>query len=106
MEWYVYYYDSVDKSIKPYNVLGSSAMYEFIKKNRKKYKNSKEDFAKELRAQLMHQYWSRYEWEIIVSPWGSGDDREAVLIDVYDQIRINWVAFIDYCWNFKEARTI
>lgn len=100
MEWYVYYHDFNGKEIKPYNVLGSKYIREFIQKAKKKYRGSKEVFTEELRKELMYRFWSKSEWEIVVSAWCGGDGNEAIKIDVYDQIRLNWQPFVDYCWSY------
>lgn len=97
MEWNVYHYDTNTRKIEPYNVL--YRMEPFIKDLKKKYKD-KEDFAEQLRKELMYHYWSRCEWEIVVSAWCGGDGKEARKIDVYSQIMMNWQPFVDYCWNF------
>lgn len=101
MEWYVYYYDMNEKRIEPYNVLGGKRMPELIKRLRKKFNDSKEGFSEELRVELMRHYWSRSEWEIIISAWCGGDGCEETKIDVYDQVKMNWNSFIDYCWNYN-----
>lgn len=47
----------------------------------------------------MYYFWSKCEYEIILSPWtGRADD---IKIDVYDQIMMNFDSFVDYCWSFK-----
>lgn len=45
----------------------------------------------------MYYFWSKTEWEVIVSPWvGKGGDEK---IDVYDQLKLNWDKFVDYVWS-------
>lgn len=99
------------------------------------YKNYKEDFnsfAKEVHSALMHEYWARSEYEVVVSSWPTGiDEKEvarladeienekkrfpdaahqrvypnlekAVKIDVYDQVLMNWEQFINYLWTNKK----
>lgn len=74
-----------------------------IKKLKKKYKDNKEEFGKALRVRLMSQYWSRSEWEIIItrtederivlSPWCGAQDAAAVSIDVTDDTDFDWKEF-------------
>lgn len=104
MEWYVYYYDPNGRAIKAYNVLGNSRIKAFIRELKKKYKDSKDDFAEKLQSELMYHYWSRSQWEIILLAWCGGDGSEARKIDAYDQIKMNWNQFIDYCWNYNARR--
>ncbi len=100
MEWYVYYYDINGKKIKPLNVLGGY-MQEFIQEIKKKHKSSKNAFAEELNKELMHRFWGRAEWEVVISAWCGGNGDEAIKIDVYNQIKLNWQSFVDYCWSFS-----
>lgn len=63
--------------------------------------HSKEEFAKEIRKELQYYFWSKCEYEIIISPWPPrGKPREK--IDVYEQIVMNWDIFVDYIWNKKD----
>lgn len=47
-------------------------------------------------------YWSKCEWEIILSPWPPRDGEQDIKVDVYDQIKINWDHFVDYVWNERK----
>lgn len=63
-------------------------------------KLNKEDFSEKLKREIMYYFWSKCEYEIILSPWtGRADD---IKIDIYDQIMMNFGRFVDYCWSFKE----
>ena len=62
---------------------------------------TKEEFAEKLRRSLMYYFWSKCEWEIIVSPWVGGRGDEGIKIDVYWQVMNNWDIFLDYIWNIK-----
>lgn len=76
-----------------------------IKKLKKKYKDNKEEFGKTLRVRLMSQYWSRSEWEIIItqtedghivlSPWCGARDVDAASIDVTDDTGFDWKGFAE-----------
>ena len=56
-----------------------------------------DEFADGLKKYLMYYFWSKCEYEIILSPWtGRADD---IKIDVYDQIMMNFDRLVDYCWN-------
>ena len=62
----------------------------------------KQAFAEELRRDMMYYYWSKCEWEIIVSHWPPREsDREAKL-DVWDQVKANWDIFLDYTWEHRK----
>lgn len=101
MEWMVYYFDCNRQEMAAYNALAREAD---IKKLLKK-SATKAEFAEELRKEMMYRYWSKAEWEIIISPWCGGNAEEsAQKIDVYDQLRMNWDKVVDYCWSFKRTR--
>lgn len=84
-----------------------------------KFKN--EVFAPQLKSTLMYYFWSKCEYEIILTSWPPyltaaqckeiKEDKEEVKysktvnlevaekIDVYDQVINNWEPFIDYVWS-------
>ena len=70
---------------------------EYVKKAAKKYQN-REDFAKQLRSEVMYYFWSKCEWEVLVTPWISPRESEKKKIDVCWQIMNNWDVFVDYTW--------
>ena len=50
----------------------------------------------------MYYFWSKCEYEIILSPWtGRADD---IKIDIYDQIMMNFDRFVGYVWSFKPEK--
>lgn len=130
LEWNVFVEDFNAKCIKTYNILNSGIVKEIIK--RTKSISDKEQFSNEIRSILMYHYWSKAEWEIIITDWPAHvavedvyrlvDDiedhekrygskpysvapklRVSEKIDAYKQVRINWGPFIDYLW--KELKT-
>lgn len=101
MEWLVYYFDMNRQKMSTYNAL---ACEKDIKKLLKKC-DTKAEFAEELRKEMMYRYWSKAEWEIVISPWCGGTAEEsAEKIDIYGQLRLNWDKVVDYCWSFKRTR--
>lgn len=126
LTWNVFVEDSNRKEIKTYNVLNAGIMAE-IRKRTKNIKK-KADFEAEVKSILMYYYWSKCEWEIILTSWPTRISIEelnrlknelkeyvkthnkvpyilcprlnvAEKIDVFRQIEINWDIFIDYLWN-------
>lgn len=97
MEWNVFYSDFNTGKVTMYNVL--KGREQFIKKLKTK-SASKDEFAKGLRSEMMYYYWSKAEWEVLISPWLGRKDAEAEKIDVFWQLDLNWDRFVDYCWNF------
>lgn len=96
MIWLVKDFDANRHSFEDYNVLAYRE--DFIKKLKKKHKE-KENFADELRTEMVYHYWCKCEYECIVevdeqgrvflSPWiGSGEK-----IDVTDNTDFDWKGF-------------
>lgn len=96
MEWNVIYYDCNRKKIATYNVFSHGRFAEDVKTIMNK-RLSRKDFDEELKRDLMYYFWSRCEWEIVISPW-VGDENAAVKRDVYWQVMNNWSRFSDYVW--------
>ena len=47
----------------------------------------------------MYYFWARCEYEVVISGWppAHGDvDRK---VDIYEQLMLNWYAFVDYVWE-------
>ena len=129
LKYYVYYHRFNGKSIDKFNVFDHGRFYEDVKKNLKKYDN-KEEFAEELRKDLAYYYWSKSEWEVVITSWVPsitmqeldrlnaereeakkkfGRDPHSLYvnpdigekIDVYEQVRLNWDLFVDYVWSHR-----
>ena len=76
----------------------------FFPKRNKKHK-TKEAFAEALRRSLMYYFWSKCEWEVLISPWCGSKKNETIKVDVYWQVMNNWDHFLDYVWNAKRRRS-
>ena len=103
LRWYVYYHDWNDNKIKTFNIFNHGGFNEDVEKYLKKYKD-KDEFAERLKSSLMYYFWSKCEWEVVITPWISRKNTEDIKIDVYDQVMNNWEIFLDYVWNSKIHR--
>ena len=132
LEWNVYTEDFNSREIKIFNIFNHARVCENVKKALKKFDN-KAEFAEEVRKTLIWCYWSKCEWEIIITSFParitkeeldrlnkeSKDDAEKYgceprsmwispsvgkKVDVYEQIMLNWNAFIDYLWAHKTKK--
>ena len=131
LAYYVYIENINKRKIEKYNVLNDSIIEEILK--RTKDCSDKKQFAEETEHIIMYHYWSRSEWEIILTDWPPHMKTDeltklntevekyqkdygkepysltvnlstAEKIDVYDQVMMNWNIFIDYVWkNLKET---
>ena len=89
-----------------------------------------EKFEKEVDLSLMYFYWSKCEWEVVVTsfpPYISNEELKSLSkerseaienygrfirtyvnletaekVDVYRQVKMNWKPFIDYLWNNRK----
>jgi len=128
LEWFVYVEENFSSGkIEHYNIFEHSSFMDDLVKIKKKYKDDFDKFEEEVKHSLMYYFWSKCEWEIVLTSWppyveadevdrlveekqkriseGHHFYRENVRlstetkIDVYDQIRLNWKKFINYLWT-------
>lgn len=87
--------------IERWNVFDHGGVMEDIIKAFKKHKNNKDEFLKAVKSSLMYYYWSKCEWEVILSiqddkmiitPWVGGRD-ENIFLDVSDDKDFDWFSF-------------
>lgn len=66
---------------------------------------TKEVFSEELRKLMMYRFWRKYEYEITVKSYDFiHDGSDELRVDIFDQLAMNWDAFVDCVWNvFKET---
>lgn len=100
LEWNVIQYDINDKKLVKFNIFNHYRFYEDVKKLLKQYKN-KNEFAEELKKDLMYYFWCKAEYEILISGLFSKDPNETEKIDIYDQIILNYDRFVNYILDNK-----
>ena len=101
--WNVYYYNLNKRKIEIHNVFNHWRFIENSAKHIKKFKEDKEGLKEQIHKELMYYYWSKYEWEIIVTPYTSRPKKEEeIKIDVYEQVMLNWDQFFEYFWEHKK----
>ena len=118
-----------NNKVEVYNIFNHGLFMQDLYKIKTKHKNDDfKVFADNVRQSLSYYFWSKCEWEVIVTSWPPYVDekeidrlakektdriekygnfyRESVSladpvekIDVYDQIMINWDCFINYLWS-------
>ena len=97
LEWKVLVTGFNDKEIREYNVFDHFRFLDDCKKNARKNSKDYDKFCDQLRKDLMYYFWSKCEWEIVVTDWPRGEN--SIKIDVWDQVRLNWDHFCDYVWS-------
>ena len=113
LSWNVLISDTNTRRIEPYNVLSHRDLVDSMAKVVRRLSRDREHtedekkmiFSEELRKYMMCYFWSKCEWEVLVSDWVRPDYVKAEKIDVYDQVRIHWDHFVDYCWENRKEFT-
>lgn len=132
LEWNVFYHDINKNKIATTNIFNHWKFSEDVQKSLKKFKD-KDEFAEQLRRDLMYYFWSKCEHEVIIASFPAyitmdeldrlneerashkeKYDRDCVhlnvcpdtgdKIDIYTQVMNNWDIFLDYVWNSKKRR--
>lgn len=101
-EWFTIHFDFNAHKIDKYNVCRHGRFIEAAATLYNKYKNFDEfnTFSLELKKQAQYNFWSKCEYEIIISAWPpSKDGEEEAKWDIYDQLCLNWDAFAKYMFN-------
>lgn len=97
--WKVYIENFNAKRIEQYNVFNHFKFSEEVKEAYKEHKDDFDAFSVSVQRSLMYYFWSKCEWEIILSDWPPSENFNDMKISVYDQIMLNWNVFIEYIWN-------
>lgn len=102
MEWIVYNFNINKQKIETYNIFKHWSFSDYTKKAANKLK-TKEEFAEQLKRELMYYFWSRSEWELIIeitednriflNPWVGCREPEKVRINVTDDTSFDWMGF-------------
>lgn len=99
MHWRVIREDFNGRRITDYDIFEHDGFAEDVKKAYKKYRNDHDSFCESVRKSLAYYFWSKCEWEVIVSAWPPSDRVPELKVDAYEQVMLNWDAFIEYVWT-------
>ena len=129
--WNAYKYSCSTGEFRIFNIFDHNSFYCNVRKLLK-LDISKADFAERLRREVQYYYWSKTEWECIITGSQPRIDRKELQriisecylqrlnadppskrsfvnllhsdkIDVYDQLCLNWDAFVDYVWSYAKS---
>lgn len=102
MNWFVYNFNINAQKIEKYDIFKHGGFREYATKAAKKYKN-REEFAEQIKRELMYYFWSKCEYELIVEitenncilliPWCGCKTTEQV--DVTDIKDFDWRGFAE-----------
>ena len=130
LEWNVFVSDSNADKIEVHNVFNHYSFMKDLIKINKKCKDDFNVFADEVKRSLMYYYWSKCEWEVVITSFPPYINEKEFLrlnterneriekygkfiktdvdletgkkIDVYNQVMMNWNNFITYLWNNRK----
>jgi len=101
--WNVYIEDYNKREIKVFNVFNHYTFFENCKKEFRRYSRHKdiEKLEHEIKGWAMYCFWSKCEYEIILTSWPEKKDFKDMKIDIYDQLNLNWDSFFKYVMEHK-----
>lgn len=97
MEWNVYC--ELSDKIKTYNIFDHVRFGKDVKMFLSESK-TKEDFEEKLQMSLRYCFARRAEYELFISSMFSSSDEKMTKVGIYEQVMLNWKAFLDYVWSF------
>ena len=98
MTWLAYVYDFSTKKIEVFNIFEHYSFRESVEKLKRK-KLSKNEFAEKLKRELMYYFWSKCEYEVVITSFPPNLPIVGRKADVYEQVSLNWDIFVDYVWG-------
>ena len=107
LEWNVYIENVNANRIEVYNVFKHGG---FLKRCKEALSEWMYNFgfpddmgrlAEDIRVTAQYYFWSKCEWEIVLSGWPPSDRTQNKKIDVYDQLMLNFRRFFDYIWEHR-----
>ena len=104
MKWNVFYHNMTTRKIVQFNIFDHSRFCRNVQELLKDF-DDKEEFAKQLKSELMYNFWCKSEYEVIISPWCFDYDKSNIKVDIYSQVMLNWEIFVDYVWGFKDEKS-
>lgn len=71
--WNVYCENVNRRTIEVFNIFNHTGFYHDCVKAKKKCKDDRDGFADAVRQSLCYYFWSKCEWEIVLTHWPSGE---------------------------------
>ena len=103
LEWNVFYHNVNRNEITTFNIFKHGRFNADVQNNLKK-STSKDEFTEQLRRDLQYYFWSKSEYEIVISPWVGGRETKDIKVDIYTQVMNNFNIFVDYVWSNRDER--
>lgn len=95
LKWYALYWDSNDNTLKTTNVIHEALIAEVKKAIKKGYDSIA--IRNIVKSYLVWHYWSKCEWEVLVSPlFTRKAEEDEVKIDIWTQLEPNLDVITEY----------
>ena len=94
--WKAFRYDINTDKLEVFNVIDDGLIEDIEKANKKKEINSFNDLREVIRKYFMWRYWSKAEYEVIVSSMWDDSHIYDTKIDVYWQLEMNLDRIVEY----------
>lgn len=102
MEWFVYRENINRKQIERFNIFDHGGFVKDFCKAVNKFED-KESFAEDIHHSLMYYFWCKSEYEVTIYPWPARSAEDFhIKVDIFEQVNMNWQAFIDYVWERRK----
>ena len=98
--WNVYIYNINLQKIEVCNIF-DHAIFNYCCGRMLAESISKEAFAEQIKNELRYYFWGKCEWEIEIVDW-MGHQKNGFKTDVFKQVELNFDAFVDYVWRFRD----
>ena len=99
IEWYALYYNINSRKLESINIISRKLIEDVYKQIKSGKITNKSNLREYLRKEFMYRYWSRSEYEILVTDWPPVtkeidkeswvSEKSLTKIDIYDQIKDN-----------------
>ena len=86
-------------SFEKYNIFNHGGFLKDLKKNVKENSENRKEFDEQLKSIVLYYFWSKCEYETLISSLFAKDLTQSKKIDAYDQIMLNWNIFENYIWE-------
>lgn len=102
LKWNVFMENFNGRKIETYDIFRHTSFLDDVRKAAEKCGEDRAAFEEQLRRSLMYYFWSKCEYEIILSSWPGRENFKDKKVDVYDQVNLNWPVFTEYVWQHRD----
>jgi len=103
MKWNVFRINLTRDEVEVFDIFNHTRFKNDVEEALRNSK-TKEEFSEPLRKELMYYYWSKFEYEMVISPLINRTGSCSTKVDIYTQVMNNFDVFLDYIWSFKEKK--